>query len=220
MANPLRELPFVSQRLIVMVKEPRLGAVKTRLAREIGASAATRFYRTVSANIVRRLGADPRWRLQLAIAPDRALACGMWVGEAERVPQGRGDIGERMLRLLLAARAGRAVLVGSDIPAIRPGHIAAAFEALTRSDLVFGPAIDGGFWLVGLRRGRAPEGLFRNVRWSGPHALADTLATLANRKVALAGTLADVDDRSAYVTEMPAGTCVTCRIMRRDQSVS
>jgi rSAM/selenodomain-associated transferase 1 len=195
----LPQLPFSTQRLIVMVKEPRLGTVKTRLAREIGAAEATRFYRTVSANLVRRLGADPRWRLQLAVTPDRAVHCGAWGGRTERVPQGRGDLGERMLRLLLAARAERAVLVGSDIPAIRSRHIAAAFAALTRHDLVFGPATDGGFWLIGLRRGRAPRGLFQNVRWSGPHALADTLATIADRTVGFADTLSDVDDMAAYV---------------------
>lgn len=192
-----------------MVKEPRLGAVKTRLAREIGAVTATRFYRTASGNLVRRLGGDPRWRLRLAVTPDRAVNRGAWKGAAERMPQGRGDIGERMLRLLVAAKAERVVLVGSDIPAIRAGHIAAAFEALTRNDLVFGPAADGGFWLIGLRRGRAPQGLFRDVRWSSPHALADTLATAANRKIAFAATLSDVDDMAAFVKEMRAGSCVT-----------
>jgi glycosyltransferase A (GT-A) superfamily protein (DUF2064 family) len=64
---------------------------------------------------------------------------------------------------------------------------------------VFGPAEDGGYWLVGQRRLRALPDLFRGVRWSSPHALADTLANLAPGQThALVATLTDVDDGGAY----------------------
>lgn len=200
---------LVRRRLIVMVKEPRLGMVKSRLGRQIGATAATRFYRAASATLIARLGSDPRWRLRLAVAPDLAPAYGGWPGRGERVPQGRGDIGERMLRLLRAASAERAVLIGSDIPAVRPAHIAEAFGALSRNDLVFGPAEDGGFWLIGLRRGRAPKSLFDDVRWSGPDALSDSLASAAGCSIGFAATLSDVDDADSYRREGQAGGCVT-----------
>ncbi|HTZ78368.1 MAG TPA: DUF2064 domain-containing protein, partial [Stellaceae bacterium] len=90
--------------------------------------------------------------------------------------------------------------VGSDIPDIAPRHIAAAFRALGRSDAVFGPAEDGGYWLVGLRRSpRVPAGLFADVRWSSAHALADTRASLPRKfEVALLEMLEDVDDGAAY----------------------
>jgi glycosyltransferase A (GT-A) superfamily protein (DUF2064 family) len=91
------------------------------------------------------------------------------------------------------------VLIGSDIPAVTRAHIAAALAALGRHDSVFGPAEDGGYWLVGERRLHAMPDLFRGVRWSSPHALADTLANLAPGETdAFAATLADVDDGAAY----------------------
>jgi glycosyltransferase A (GT-A) superfamily protein (DUF2064 family) len=88
------------------------------------------------------------------------------------------------------------VLVGSDIPAMRPRHIARAFALLGRHELVFGPATDGGFWLVGARRGRPlPRSLFATVRWSTQHALADTLATIpGGYTTGIADMLDDVDD--------------------------
>jgi hypothetical protein len=92
------------------------------------------------------------------------------------------------------------VVVGSDIPEVTPQHIARAFAALGAHDLVFGPATDGGYWLVGARRRPAlPAGLFDRVRWSTPHALADTLAGLpAGLRVATVDTLDDVDDGAAF----------------------
>jgi hypothetical protein len=91
------------------------------------------------------------------------------------------------------------VLVGADIPALDARHVALAFHLLGSHDLVFGPAEDGGFWLVGARHPRRLPPLFERVRWSGPDALADTLAGLPRRiKVGYADRLEDVDDGDAY----------------------
>ena len=85
-----------------------------------------------------------------------------------------------------------------DIPDLRPHHVEGAFRLLGRHDAVFGPAADGGYWLVGLRRGPCLPGLFTGVRWSSQHALADTLANLApGRTSALLETLDDIDDGAA-----------------------
>jgi uncharacterized protein len=174
--------------LVLFARAPRLGAVKRRLAREVGDVAALRFHRAMLASLARRLGRDRRWRTVLAVTPDRAC----FPTPLPRVAQGRGDLGERMARAL--ARDRRAVLVGSDIPGIRAADIAAAFRALDgRADAVFGPAEDGGYWLVGLGP-RRPAEPFRGVRWSGPHALADTAANCRGRRVALVRRLRDVDD--------------------------
>jgi glycosyltransferase A (GT-A) superfamily protein (DUF2064 family) len=90
------------------------------------------------------------------------------------------------------------VIIGTDIPGITPAHIAQAFRLLGRHDAVFGPADDGGYWLVGLkRRPRLPHP-FTSVRWSSPHALADTLANLEGTTVAFVATLSDVDDARAF----------------------
>lgn len=122
------------------------------------------------------------------------------------MPQGRGDLGQRMARVFRALPPGPACIIGGDIPGILPRHIATAFGALGRHDAAFGPAPDGGFWLTGLRHpGLAPAGLFRNVRWSSKHALADSMATLPGRTIALTDTLADVDTAADLGRGMPAG---------------
>jgi glycosyltransferase A (GT-A) superfamily protein (DUF2064 family) len=89
------------------------------------------------------------------------------------------------------------VIIGTDIPGIAPAHIARAFRLLGGNDAVFGPATDGGYWLVGLRRRPRLLHPFARVRWSGPHALADTLANLQGRTTTFAATLADVDDAAS-----------------------
>jgi rSAM/selenodomain-associated transferase 1 len=197
-----------------MVKEPRMGAVKTRLAREIGPVAATNFYRTTSINLIRRLGHNPCWTLILAATPDLTDHARLWPA-AQLAPQGRGGLGERMERLLLGSRAARTVLIGSDIPSVGAHHIAEAFAALGRSDAVFGPAEDGGFWLAGVKRHPPLVGLFDRVRWSGPHALADTLDNLRGRTIALAARLSDVDDAASYAKVADHGRRVTPPLKNR-----
>jgi len=186
--------------LIVVARPPRLGRGKRRLAAEIGALAAWRFYRQALATVLRRLARDPRWVLWLAVTPDRAAGQRGWPIRTRRVGQGTGDLGRRMKRALGGCPPGPAVLVGSDIPGIRAGHIADAFRSLGRHDVVFGPAGDGGYWLVGVRRTAAlPARMFDGVRWSTRHALCDTLASLPpGTKVGAVATLEDVDDADAY----------------------
>jgi len=183
----------VKRTLIVMVKEPRPGRVKTRLGRDIGVIPATWWFRHQSARLLRTLR-DPRWQTLLAVAPDRAVASRVWPADLPRLPQGNGDLGARMKRMLRSVGNGPVCLIGADIPGIRPAHIARAFAALGSHDAVFGPAADGGYWLVGAKHpARLPHGLFSDVRWSSEHALTDTLATLPGWRIALVDTLRDVD---------------------------
>ncbi|WP_299413973.1 TIGR04282 family arsenosugar biosynthesis glycosyltransferase [uncultured Sulfitobacter sp.] len=180
--------------LIVMLKEPRAGRVKTRLGRDIGIVAATWWFRHQARRLLRRID-DPRWDVVLAVAPDHAgMISPVWPARFRRVAQGRGDLGARMGRALRGAPTGPVCVIGGDIPDITAARVAQAFAALGSHDAVFGPAPDGGFWLVGLRRMRAvPPSLFANVRWSSPHALADTVATLPEHRIAYVATLQDVD---------------------------
>ncbi|MDK3017720.1 TIGR04282 family arsenosugar biosynthesis glycosyltransferase [Pseudodonghicola flavimaris] len=180
-----------------MLKEPRPGRVKTRLGAEIGMDRAAWWYRHTCTRLLRRLR-DPRWRLVLAVAPQTALGSRVWPADLARVPQGRGDLGRRMLRLLQTAgpagRDGPVCLIGSDIPDIARPHIARAFAALGAHDAVFGPAEDGGFWLVGAKHpARLPCDSFDGARWSSRHALADSLSSLPGLSVALTDRLHDVD---------------------------
>ena len=186
--------------LVLFVRAPQLGSGKRRLARAIGDVATVRFERMMIALLLRRLAADRRWRLRIAVTPDKARRqAGRWRRGVEVTSQGGGDLGIRMRRALIACPQGPVVLVGGDIPALGARHIAAAFRLLGQHALVFGPAEDGGFWLVGARCGPRLPSLFERVRWSGPFALADTLARLPRRvSVGFVDRLEDVDDGEAY----------------------
>ena len=186
--------------LILFVRTPALGSGKRRLAREIGDIAALRFERLMLMRLLRRPGRDRRWQLRVAVTPDRArYRKRLWPRGVPVSAQGHGDLGVRMQRALAACPPGPAVLVGADIPALAPHHIAEAFHLLGDHDLVFGSATDGGFWLLGMRHPRHLPPLFGEVRWSSPHALSDTLANLPRRVSAgFAATLDDVDDGESY----------------------
>lgn len=186
--------------LVIFVKAPRYGAVKRRLAASIGEAAALRFYRETTDGLIRRVARDRRWNTTLWVTPDTYASSGrFWPEDLARRSQGRGDLGARMLRALAASGTGPAVLIGSDIPDLKADHLAEAFALLASNEVVFGPAEDGGFWLVGLRRAAGLPGLFRGVRWSTEHALADSLATIPpGKRVGFAARLADVDDADGY----------------------
>jgi len=185
-------------RLIVMAKNPRAGRVKRRLAASVGAIPAMRFYRSCLAHTLMRLARDPRWQTLLAVSPDSDTGAAFWPRGIEQLPQGQGDLGRRMQRLLRLLPPGPAIIVGSDIPAIAASDIACAFRLLGNADAVFGRAPDGGYWLVGLRRIPRLLAPFAGVRWSGPHALADTLGNLKGLRAAFAATLSDVDTVEEY----------------------
>ena len=182
------------QTLIVMVKEPRAGRVKTRLGRDIGMVPAAWWFRHAVRRLLRNV-TDPRWDLLLAVSPDiEGLRSRVWPEHLQRIPQGRGDLGQRMANLLALPQKGTVVIIGGDIPGVRRHHIADAFVKLGRNRAVFGPATDGGYWLVGLKRTTPPpREMFKGVRWSTEHALADTLATMPSYDPAFVATLQDVD---------------------------
>jgi rSAM/selenodomain-associated transferase 1 len=186
--------------LVVFVKAPRLGTVKTRLARSIGGVEAWLFYRRLALGTLRRLARPGAWQLWLWVTPDRfAREARFWPAQLPRRTQGGGNIGARMARPMAMLPPGPVVIVGSDIPDLDARHVTAAFAALGHHDAVFGPARDGGYWLVGLRRRPSAATPFQGVRWSGPHALADTLRRLDPRKTwCLLEWLSDVDTAADY----------------------
>lgn len=191
----------MKRHLVIFARTPQAGRVKRRLGAEIGMREAARFYRRILDDQIRRMVRDPRWTVWLFVTPDTTRDHPAWrlVPQSRRRPQWQGDLGRRMKRPFLTLPAGPVVLVGSDIPDMRPSHVARAFALLGMHDLVFGPARDGGFWLVGARRVRPlPRPLFTKVSWSTATALADSLASVPGHvTVALADTLDDVDDAEA-----------------------
>ena len=134
--------------LIIMLKEPRAGRVKTRLGKDIGLTAAAWWFRHQVKRLLRRID-DPRWKVVLAVAPDRAgMLSRVWPAHFERIAQGQGDLGDRMARVMQVIPVGPVCVIGADIPDIGPIQIARAFAALGTSDAVFGPPLTVGFgWL-------------------------------------------------------------------------
>lgn len=187
--------------VIVFARAPRYGAVKTRLAADIGAAETLRFYRTMLASVARQVRDDARWETIFCVTPVAAALSG-W--PLRTSAQGEGDLGRRMVRALRAAGTRPSIIVGSDIPALERWHLAEGFTALRRGPFVLGPARDGGYWLIGARHGAqmAPHAL-DGVRWSSAHALADTRARLATA-IVLDTVLDDVDDGAAYRTIVAA----------------
>lgn len=190
---------MVEARVVVFAKAPVLGAVKTRLAATIGPEAALAFYRTTLQSVVGRLVDRRGWTVTLAVTPSEALDHPDLPPAAERVPQGEGDLGARMARFLAQATPERPVLVvGSDVPDLAAGHVEAALLALQAHALAVGPSPDGGYWLIGASRPPPPD-LFRDVRWSSPHTMADTLANASGVSVERLMLLEDVDDEDAWL---------------------
>lgn len=189
------------ERLIVFVKAPRPGEVKTRLAAGIGATAACAAYRKMVAALLTNLAGLPD--VELRFSPDDAGdEIKPWLRPGWRArPQGGGDLGARMIRACeeaFAAGAERVVVIGSDCPEVELNDVREAWRALKTSDLAVGPATDGGYWLIGLRRSQ-PQ-LFAGIRWSSDQALADTLqcAKAGALRIHLLRILSDVDTQQDW----------------------
>jgi rSAM/selenodomain-associated transferase 1 len=182
--------------LLIFVKAPRLGEVKTRLAKTLGAVKSTEAYNRMAAHL---LGAIAKWpEVELCHTPDDASAEILpWRRRGWTLhPQGHGDLGQRLsaaISRMLAQGASRVLIIGSDCPDVTLADIEAASLALNGHDLVLGPAQDGGYWLIGLRESR-PE-LFREMPWSTNRLLAATLdrARQLKLQVHLLRKLADID---------------------------
>jgi rSAM/selenodomain-associated transferase 1 len=184
--------------LLVFVKRPRSGEVKTRLAQDLGADGAAAVYRALAdAEIA---GTQPRGReyqRRFFYAPaDAGSEVSEWLRGERLAPQEGADLGTRMAAAFQEAfRAGaeRAAIIGSDVPWVTRERVNAAFAGLDAADVVLGPCDDGGYYLLALSRPR-PE-LFEGIAWSTPTVVEATLdrARSHGLRVVLLEPLPDVD---------------------------
>jgi len=196
--------------LVVFVREPKPGAVKSRLAARIGPDGAAAVYRVLAEELVRRTTPhrDEYDRVLAFDPPSGGAAVGDWLGVETSLllPQSSGDIGMRMERAfaeLFARGARRIALVGTDVPALGREDVRDALESLDDHDMAIGPATDGGYYLIALK-GPQPE-LFEGIGWSGPTVLADTLdrASRLDLSVSVLRTIGDVDTVEDLAAEWP-----------------
>ena len=177
------------RRLLIFVKEPVPGQVKTRLAAEIGADAACAVYRRCVERTLERLSIL-RHEMTLCVEPAEATGgIQAWLGSAWSVlPQRGATLGERLTdatNRLFDENGRRVIVIGTDSPWLDDTVIEEAFSALERADLVLGPAADGGYYLMGLAK-PAP-GLFCGISWSTNQVLHQTLD--ASRRLGLVASL-------------------------------
>ena len=187
---------FVRQKLIIFVKAPRPGFVKTRLAKAIGPEEACRAYNQLVTTLLGQLSGLKE--VELRFAPDDAgREIAHWLRPTwSAMPQGEGDLGERLRRAFdqsFAAGWERVAIIGSDCPAVTERDILDSWNLLTDHDTVLGPASDGGYWLIALKAPAA--NLFTNIDWSTSYVLEQTLAQVAqsNQACHLLRELPDVD---------------------------
>ncbi len=180
--------------LVIFARVPVAGGGKRRLAAGIGPIRAVQFERIRLAALLATLGRDRRWRTWLAVTPDRS---GHWPGGLGIIGQGRGDLGRRLARVARAMPPGPVVIIGTDSPDASRSDIGAAFRALGGHDAVLGPACDGGYWLIGLRRAPRLRLPFTRVRWSSPDTFADTVREIGGARLAVLRRLGDVDDAAS-----------------------
>jgi uncharacterized protein len=170
--------------IIVFLKYPEPGRVKTRLAADIGADVAVELYRRFVADTLATVdGLDVTVRIHFSPC-DAAGLVRDWLGpDYDLTPQQGIDLGERMK---VAFSAGfdegftRAVIIGSDSPDIPPHLYHQAFDALDSSEAVIGPATDGGYYLLGFRDSTFTPGVFDGVAWSSDRVFAETLTHLTS----------------------------------------
>jgi rSAM/selenodomain-associated transferase 1 len=172
--------------------------VKTRLAREIGADTAARLYAAFLRDTLATCGAVRSAQLFVAYDPPASrTAFAALAPAAVLVEQPDGDLGHRLRAAIDAAFErgfARVVVVGSDTPHLADADVALAFDELDRHDVVVGPALDGGYYLLGLARA-APR-LVEDIAWSTSTVLAATLerARSLGLSCALGPSTFDVDE--------------------------
>ena len=186
--------------LLIFIRNPELGKVKTRLARTVGEAEALRIYRILLEKT--RLAAS-------GCAAERWLLYSDWADEQDEWPNGLfhkkvqfpGDLGERMeaaFGAAFAAGAERVVIIGSDCPDLTAQGLDAAFSALADADFVIGPVADGGYYLLGMRHFQ--PAVFRDIAWSTESVFAATQQKIEQNghSLAILPTLSDVDTEADW----------------------
>ncbi len=189
-----------SRCVMTFVRAPVAGRVKTRLMNRFSAAETVRIYRAMVADVMEALN-QSGYRVRVHVTPDSALeAVGDWLGPRYRYfPQSGGGLGSRMaaaFSLAFAEGWSGAVLVGTDIPELSAQMVHAAFAALEKASAVLAPAEDGGYCLIGFRRGGWLPAVFSEaLAWGTPTVLADTVAVLQRHGVShhLLPVVSDID---------------------------
>ena len=182
----------MTSRLYIFAKAPVLGKAKTRLAADIGEVEALRLYRAMMSAVIIN-AQNAAWTTILAAADPKSIGNVPEWEDLPQIAQVEGSLSPRLAELFKGT--GPIIVIGTDCPQVRASDIADALKALETHDVVFGPADDGGFWLIGMN-GPVEPSVFDNVRWSHAKTLSDMQANIEG-SIHRLRTLIDVDDLAA-----------------------
>jgi rSAM/selenodomain-associated transferase 2/rSAM/selenodomain-associated transferase 1 len=200
--DEFHELPWSKAALILFTRFPVPGEAKTRLIPVLGADGAARLQRRLTLRALRsaefwRAKAGPKANLEIHFAGANKAAMAHWVGDRFCFcSQDEGDLGKRMASAFEASFSSGSqatVIIGADCPQLTSGILSEAFERLREDPVVLGPANDGGYYLIGLRR-FVPE-LFSGPAWGTNTVLAASVEILQRLglKPGLLQPLGDID---------------------------
>lgn len=165
--------------LMVFVKYPKPGCVKTRLAQDIGEEAAANLYRDMAISVIEGTTASA-YQQKIYYSPANKLDEFLsWLGSKKLVAQHEGDLGERLYRAFLTefeGGSGKVIVVGTDCVELDQRVVENAFKVLDKNDAVIGPCYDGGYYLLGLRR--CNKKIFEMINWSSSLVLEQTCQNL------------------------------------------
>ena len=185
--------------ILLFIKAPIKGQVKSRLAAEVGEETALDLYISFVLDIVDTLdGIGYPLRICFYPQADVDSLLSLLGGHHRLMPQKGKDLGERMenaFKQIFSEGYTRAILIGSDIPDLTPALLRDALESLTKNDVVIGPASDGGYYVIGFRKGSLNPNIFHDREWSTKRVFQDTMELLRNTslRVHLAPQWSDVD---------------------------
>lgn len=195
-------------RVIVFTRYPEPGRTKTRLIPALGTVGAARLHQRMAELLMARLShLQPPVELEVRYTGGDETLMRRWLGRGVTIrPQPGGDLGQRMdmcIRAAFREGARRVILAGTDCPSATVTDIRHAMKMLTGREMVLGPTIDGGYWLIGLSR---PARVFRDIPWSSTDTCRETLARAEQLglRVACLPTTRDVD-HPGDLAHLPAG---------------
>jgi uncharacterized protein len=195
-----KQLQILPQHLVVFTRFPEIGKTKTRLIPFLGAEGAANLQHQMTEHTITQVNqfkASTNVSVEVCFAGGDVPSMETWLGnDFIYQPQGDGDLGERMMRSLTRAfayNATKVVIIGTDCPDIDINILNLAFNHLDRSDVVLGPAVDGGYYLIGLKYPH-PQ-LFMNINWGTSDVFQQTIDTICqlNLLVTQLIYLADID---------------------------
>ena len=179
--------------LIIFVRSPKLGKVKTRLAKEVGDQRALDIYKQLLAHTREQsIKVDA---IRLLFYSDEIVHDEWSEDQFKKSLQVNGDLGDKMLAAFKEAlmSCNQAIIIGSDCPQLNSSIIDEAFDKLENQDIVIGPTYDGGYYLIGMKK--IHKDLFLDMTWSTSEVCAETISRISARDLSysLMPVLSDVD---------------------------